>query len=93
MPSQRPPFPAGQTTRATASSPEGHETQSRGRESFRCNTRHQHIKCGHMQRLAASRREHSSTEGQQQHPERMIRACAVSIMNAYLHELVWVLGA
>jgi len=26
-------------------------------------------------------------------PERMTRACAVSIMNACLHELVWVLIA
>lgn len=59
--------------------------------SFRCNARHQHIKCYHKQHIPASRRENSSTEGLQQHPERMTRACAVSIMNACLYELVWVL--
>ena len=96
--------------RATASSPEGHETQScmrprevgiieliRGRRvasaAIRGTPSHQHIKCGHTQHLAASRRENSSTEGLQQHPERMTRACAVSIMNACLHELVWVVRA
>ena len=61
--------------------------------SFRCNTRHDHITYDHTPHLAASRRENSSTEGLQQHPERMTRACAVSIMNACLHELVWVPGA
>ena len=58
----------------------------------RCNMRHQHIKCDHKQQsLAASRREKQSTEGLQQHPERMTPVCAVSIMNTCLHELVWVL--
>ena len=61
--------------------------------SFRCNTRHHHITYDHTPHLAASRRENSSTEGLQQHPERMTRACAVSIMNACLHELVWMLRA
>ena len=68
-------------------------THTRPPSSFRCNARYQHIKCDHKQRLAASRRENSSTEGLQQHPERMTRACAVSIMNACLHELVWVMRA
>ena len=53
----------------------------------------EHIKCDHKQHLAVSRRKNSSKEGLQQHPERMARACAVTIMNACLHELVWVLWA
>ena len=61
--------------------------------SFRRNTRHQYITYDHEQHPAASRRENSSTEGLQQHPERMTQACAVSIMNACLHESVWVLRA
>ena len=41
--------------------------------SFRCNMRHQHTTHDHKQHLAASRRGNSSTEGLQQHPERMTR--------------------
>ena len=61
--------------------------------SFRCETRHHRSMHGREQRLAASRSENSSTQGLQQHPERMTRACLVSIMNASWHELVWVPGA
>ena len=56
-------------------------------------TRDQHFKCGHEQRLNAPRRDNSSIEGLHMIPERMTRACAVSIMNACLHELVWMLRA
>ena len=61
--------------------------------SFRWDARHQHFNCGHVQRFNASRRENSSIEGLHMIPERMTRACAVSIMNACLHELVWVMRA
>ena len=61
--------------------------------SFRCETRRHRSMHGREQRLAASRSENSSTQGLQQHPERMTRACLVSIMNASWHELVWVPGA
>ena len=79
--------------KAAAARGRHNRTHTRPPSSFRCNARHQHIKCDHKQHLAASRRENSSTEGLQQHPERMTRACAVSIMNACLHELAWVLRA
>ena len=59
--------------------------------SFRWDARHQHFNCGQEQRFNASRCENSSIEGLHMIPERMTRACAVSIMNACLHELVWVL--
>ena len=61
--------------------------------SFRWDARHQHFNCGQEQRFNASRRENSSIEGLHMIPERMTRACAVSIMNACLHELVWMLRA
>ena len=97
MPSQRPPFPAGQMTRVTTKIKVAQRAMrrkvaaARGRHdrpharplsSFRCETRHRRSMHDREQRLAASRSENSSTQGLQQHPESTPRAHTVRVMCA-----------